>query len=117
MNDGGTRISPQDFDRTYGGNEASFDGLFYTYYYWSFFGNVSIPKATMIQYLTDTSNYYYNKFTWKHAVFYLSNILTANDNTFQVRFVIPQTTSANTATGWFLDDIRLFESNISNEDI
>lgn len=117
LNDGGTRISPQDFDRTYGGNEASFDGLFYTYYYWNFFGNVSIPKATMIQYLTDTSNYYYNKFTWKHAVFYLSNILTANDNTFQVRFVIPQTTSANTATGWFLDDIRLFESNISNEDI
>ena len=43
--------------------------------------------------------------------------MTANDNTFQVRFVIPQTTSANTATGWFLDDIRLFESNISNEDI
>ncbi len=115
--DGGTRINPQDFDRTYGGNEPNFNGAFYTYYYWSDFGNVSIPKATIMEYLYNPENYYYNKFTWKHAVFYLANFLTSTDNSFQIRFVIPQTSSADNATGWFLDDIRLFESQLSNEDI
>ncbi len=117
LNDGGTRNAPQDFDRTYGGNEGNFAGLFYTFYYWKDFGNVSIPKANMMTYLYDTSNYYYNKFTWKHAVFYLSNFLTTSDNSFQIRFVIPQTPTSDNATGWFLDDIRLFEASIPNEDI
>ncbi|MBR1768902.1 MAG: hypothetical protein IJ748_00395, partial [Bacteroidales bacterium] len=117
----GSMNSPGDIDRTFGGGEKQFSGEFYTSYYWSqddfgsSFGNNSISTQQLKTYLTDESNYYFQKFTWKHTVFYLTNYLESTDNSFQIRFVVPK--GVNTDNGWFIDDVRLFVSSVTNEDI
>lgn len=123
LSSGGNINNPGDFDRTYGGGEKSFSGKFNFVYYWEnlFPDGTNITYQNVVDYLHNPTNYYYERFVWKNAIFYLSNFLTSTDNSFQIRFLLPKRTgtlpSGTVAVGWFLDDIRLFESNVANEDI
>lgn len=116
---GGTSNSPGQFDRTYGGGEGTFSGSFSVTYYWrSYFESNNISEADLQSYLYNVDDYYYGKVTWKNAVFYLNDFLQDGETSFQIRFVLPVSGNAERAyTGWFIDDIRLFESNLVNEDI
>ncbi|MDO5759497.1 MAG: GEVED domain-containing protein, partial [Bacteroidota bacterium] len=123
LSQGGNINNPGDFDRTYGGGEKSFSGKFHFKYYWDnlFPDGTNITYQNVVDYLQDRTNYYYERFVWKNAIFYLTNFLTATDNSFQIRFVLPKRTgslpSGNVAVGWFIDDVRLFVANVQNEDI
>ncbi len=122
LSNGGNVNNPGDFDRTYGGGEKSFSGKFAFKYYWENLFSSKITYENVKTYLHDSTNYYYERFTWKNAIFYLTNFLTPSDNSFQIRFLVPKklpgtVPSDATNIGWFLDDIRLFQSQLVNEDI
>ena len=122
-NGGNSRTSPGDLDVTYGQGEtwASVFSGFSSFYYWNqYFGTSAISLTDLLTYLGDETNDYYNIVTWKNAVFYLADRLTSSGTSFQLRFVIPQYSTANAnaySAGWFIDDIRLYVAATPGDEV
>lgn len=95
-----TSGSTPTYDNTYGGGivgSVNWNGNFVRTSYWPG-SNTNIPE-------TDLNSSY-----WKHEIFYLNSLL-GESTTFQVRFMLPATTEANTFAGWYVDDFRLYQSS------
>src|SRR5574344_420670 len=96
LNIAGTASAPTGYDYTYGGGVgSSWDGYFKKIDYWD--GNTNVPESSL------DSSY------WKNEIFYLTNAL-GSATSFQIRFKLAATTVANTFSGWYIDDIRLYQA-------
>ncbi len=88
--------SPTGYDPTYGGGIPNWLGYFVKTNYWS--GNTNILE-------TNLDNSY-----WKHEVFYLNSII-GEATTFKLRFKLSQASLANTFSGWYIDDFRVYQGS------
>lgn len=121
-NGGNSRTSPGDLDVTYGSGDtwsSTFHG-FSVYYFWqNYFGTDAISLTDLQTYLTDETSSYYDIVSWRNAVFYLHHKIETGTS-FQVRFVIPQYTTAlanSFSAGWFIDDIRFYVASNPGDEV
>lgn len=101
-----TSGSTPTYDNTYGGGivgSVNWNGNFVRTSYWPG-SNTDIPESQL------------DESYWRHEIFYLNSILGDATN-FQIRFMLPATTPANTFAGWYLDDIRLYQSSTAGNTV
>lgn len=94
--------APTGYDPTYGGGISSWLGYFVKTNYWS--GNSNVLEANM-----DDSYF-------RHEVFYLNSTI-GNATSFKLRFRVNQTTAANTFSGWYIDDFRVYQAATSTHTV
>ncbi|MBP1645308.1 MAG: hypothetical protein H6Q16_883 [Bacteroidetes bacterium] len=94
--------SPTGYDPTYGGGIPSWGGSFFKTNYWG--GNTNILEENL------DSTY------WRHEVFYLNSII-GEATTFKLRFKIGQASLANTFSGWYIDDFRVYQGSAAGNNV
>ncbi len=103
----GGATAPTGYDATYGFGASAghtWSGSFSKIIYW--------PTNTNILESNLDSTY------WRNEIFYLNNAFanySAGSNSFKIRFTVGTTSSAtNIFSGWFLDDIRLYQAVVAS---